>query len=140
MKDTIRFKSAVDVRIVLVLVGAPALLVGLGVLAFSSSPGAAAFQIAFGLVVAALIAALTLPCYYDLTASELSICCGYFEYCAPLDRIQRVELTSSLWSGAALSLNRIRIVMDDGQCHLISPKDRPEFIRQLEERAGRTLK
>ncbi|MCC5834642.1 MAG: PH domain-containing protein [Opitutales bacterium] len=135
-----RFKSAVDVWVLLFLVGTPVLLIALGASKLDSAPGAAYFQMGFGVLVGALIALLSIPCYYDMDDQELTIRGGFFAYSLPLNRIHKVELANGLWVAPALSVKRICIVMDDAQSHMISPKDREAFIRELEDRCDRSLR
>jgi len=68
-----------------------------------------------------------------LTEAELFIRCGVYKLVLPYSKIQRLELSCSLWNAPALSVNRVKIVHDGGFC-LVSPKNRSEFIADLQAR------
>jgi len=137
------YKSAIDLWLVAILVGVPAALIftglsvglGLNYLHWHESIGrfAGFFLVGVGVAVAALIGVLSYPCRYTLTETELHIQCGVLGWVVPYRDIRRLELSCSLWSAPALSLNRVKIVLDEG-FRLISPKNRLEFIRDLQAR------
>jgi len=137
------YKSAIDLWLVAILVGVPAALIftglsvglGLNYRHWHESIGrfAGFFLVGVGVAVAALIGVLSYPCRYTLTETELHIQCGVLGWVVPYRDIRRLELSCSLWSAPALSLNRVKIVLDEG-FRLISPKNRLEFIRDLQAR------
>lgn len=137
------YKSAVDLWLAIILIGTPLAIIftgvsigfGLHFLQWHATIGRVVGFIlfGFGLALAALIAAFTFPCRYTLREHELNIQCGILQASVPYNKIRRLELSCSLWSAPALSLNRVKIVLDDG-IRLISPRNRPEFIRDLQAR------
>lgn len=129
-----QYPSAVDTWLATILIGAPLVSVALGlyVCVFYSVAGGL-IGIAAGLSTGALIALLTLPCHYTLTDRSLKIKAGWYEDEVPLARIRQTESSRSMLSAPALSLNRVKIILDDG-FHLVSPKDRAAFIADLEAR------
>lgn len=128
MKTT--YNSAVDAWIAVVLIGAPLLVVSGGVYLLDNSLPAGIIQIAVGILVGLFIASLALPCRYVIDDSRLLIQCGFLKEEIAIAKIRGVEYSSSLWSAPALSLKRVRIILDDGW-RLISPKDRDEFINSI---------
>ena len=137
------YKSAVDLWLAAILIGTPLAIIftgvsiafGLHLLHWHAAIGRVVGFVLFssGLALAALIAAFSLPCRYTLRETELNIQCGILQATVPYHKIRRIELSCSLWSAPALSLNRVKIVLDDG-VHLISPKDRTAFIADLQAR------
>ena len=137
------YKSAVDLWLAAILVGLPLAIVftgvsigfGLNYLHWHENLGRTAgfFLVGIGVGLGTLIGALTLPCRYTLQETELHIQCGIFQSVVPYREILQLELSCSLWSAPALSLNRVKIVLNDG-FRLISPKNRKEFIEALRSR------
>jgi uncharacterized membrane protein YdbT with pleckstrin-like domain len=125
-----KFPSAIDTWLVAVLVGAPLLVIAGGVVTLSKSTSAGLVQIGIGVAIALLMALFALPCYYIIGESSLKIRCGVIEEEVPFHRIMSAERSSSLWSAPALSLRRVKIMLDDG-FRLVSPRDRDEFIETL---------
>jgi Bacterial PH domain len=140
------YKSAVDLWLAAILIGAPLAILFTGVsIAFSlhllhwhEAIGRVAgiLLVGAGLGLGALIATFSLPCRYTLGETELYIQCGVLKWIVPYRDIRRLELSCSLWSAPALSLNRVKIVFDDG-FQLISPKNRREFIADLQAHLDR---
>lgn len=128
-----RYASAVDAWLAAVLVGVPLLILGVGVVAFARSPLAGAVQIGLGLLTAGLMAAFSVPCHYTLEERALTIRCGLLKETIALGRIRAAEKSRSLWSAPALSLKRVKIVLDDGRFRLVSPRERDEFITALRQ-------
>jgi hypothetical protein len=137
------YKSAIDLWLAIILIGMPAAIIftgvsigfGLHLLQWHANIGKAVGFVLFGsgVALAVLIAMFTVPCCYTLREHELNIQCGILQASVPYNNIRRLELSCSLWSAPALSLNRVKIVLDDG-FHLISPKDRVAFIKDLQLR------
>ncbi len=137
------YKSAVDLWLAAILIGVPLAIIMTGVsIAFGlyflhwyENVGRVAgfLLVGGGCALGALIAAFALPCRYVLKETELLIQCGIFQANVPYQKIRRLELSCSLWSAPALSLNRVKIVLDEG-FHLVSPKNRLEFIADLQAR------
>jgi hypothetical protein len=130
------YPSAVDSWLAAVLISAPLAIVICGLLTVTQSIGAGIFAIVAGLGVGGLIAILAIPCRYTLTEESLRIKCGLLEEEIPLGKIGKAERSSSAWAAPALSLKRVKLTVEDGY-RLISPRDRDEFIADLESRLGR---
>lgn len=135
------YKSAVDLWLAVLLIGAPLAILftgvsiafGLHLLQWHENIGHAAgiLLVLAGLGLGTLFATFSLPCRYILGEAELIIQCGILKWIIPYRDIRRLELSCSLWSAPALSLNRVKIVLDDG-FQLISPKNRQKFIADLQ--------
>lgn len=127
------YPSRVDWWLAMLLIGAPVLVVACGLHILTQSIGAGAILIVSGLAIGALIAALAYPCVYSLTDDHLTIRAGLLHETLPLQRIRAVAPSSNPLSAPALSLQRIKLTLDDG-CRLISPRDRDAFMADLEAR------
>jgi hypothetical protein len=137
------YKSAVDLWLAAILIGVPlaifftgvSIAFGLHLLHWHETIGrVAGFSLmALGLGMGILITMFAVPCRYTLKETELDIQCGILQATVPYRAIRRLELSCSLWSAPALSLNRVKIVLDEG-FHLISPRNRREFIADLQAR------
>jgi membrane protein YdbS with pleckstrin-like domain len=137
------YKSAVDLWLAALLIGAPLVVMstgvsvafGLHILQWHGQLGwyTGVSLIGAGIAMAMLIGMFTLPCRYTLRETDLRIQCGIRETIVPYRNIRRLELSCSFWSAPALSLDRVKIVLDEG-FHLISPKNRQEFIADLQSR------
>jgi len=103
-------------------------------------------------VIACLIAFATLPALiigsglplwlmtstnYTLCNTTLLVRCGPFKWRVPIEQITTITPTSNPLSSPALSLDRLRIDYGRGQSIMISPKDKSQFIQDLESRRGR---
>ena len=131
------YESAVDLWIALMLILTPVLASGLSIyLLLDGRQGDA--MILFVTAVATLLvtAAFTYPCRYTILNDALSVRCGFICYQVPLDEIERVEPSRTLRSGPALSMRRV-LVTTRKRKHVLSPRARDEFIRDL-ERCGRS--
>jgi hypothetical protein len=127
------YPSAIDAWLIVVLVAAPLSIVATGTVLLTRSTGAGLILILSGMLVGALIAALSVPCRYTLTSAQLRVRCGIIDDTVPLSKIRSVEASNSAWSAPALSLRRVKINLDDG-FRLISPKERDLFIADLHAR------
>ena len=137
------YPSAVDLWLAILLIGIPLLLVGMGAsvslglhyLHWYAKVGFAMGMvlIALGVGLGALAALLTQPCRYTLDDDALHIQAGWYRRTIPYRSILWLELSCSLWIAPALSLNRVKIVIEDG-FQLVSPKDRVDFIKALQAR------
>ena len=68
---------------------------------------------------------------YRLTEHTLCVTSGPFRWRIPLEQIESVRPSRSVWSGPALSLDRLAIRYGRGRCLLVSPKERERFAREL---------
>lgn len=143
------YKSAVDLWLALILIGTPLMIIfsgvsiafGLHLLQWHANIGRVVgfILIGSGIAIGVLIAMFSYPCQYVLREKELQIQCGILQAIVPYHAIRRIELSCSMWSAPALSLNRVKIVLDDG-IRLISPKDRTGFIADLQSKIDATRK
>lgn len=133
------YPSRIDSWLAVVLVGAPLIVVAVGVFTLTNSVGGGLIMIITGLTVAGLIAALSIPCVYTLTEDSLKIKSGMLEDEIPLRKIRGAEKSGSTWSAPALSLQRVKITLEEGSC-VISPKDRDRFIADLAVRLEKRKK
>ncbi len=74
---------------------------------------------------------------YTLGNTMLRIKSGPFQWQIPIQEIQRISPSSNPLSSPALSLDRLRIDYSGGKSILISPKDKGQFLQDLEARRGR---
>ena len=130
------YRSAIDLWLVAVLVGAPFAIVAFGAFSLAKSISFGIGVMIFGGFIGALIAVFSIPCVYTLTDERLKIKCGLLEDNVPLATIKKAEKSSSTRSAPALSLRRVKITLEDGY-RLISPKDRDGFIADLTARISR---
>lgn len=96
--------------------------------------------VAPGLLIASVVTLGGLACLaaatsYTIAADALVVRCGPFRTTVPLAGIQTLRASRSLLAAPALSLNRIEVVASPGPWVLISPADRPRFLRELQARA-----
>lgn len=133
------YPSHIESWLAIVLVGAPLLVVAVGVFTLANSPGTGIVTIITGLIVSVIVAALSFPCVYTLTDENLMIKSRMIEEEVPLRKIRRAEKSGSMWSAPALSTRRIKITGDDGS-RFISPEDRDGFITDLEARLAKAKK
>jgi hypothetical protein len=85
-------------------------------------------------VVWAFIGSLIWPLYYAITPSVLVVRSGLLHWEIPLSSIQQVHPSHNMLASPALSLDRLRIeYIQNGKTRymLISPKDKPGFLRDL---------
>jgi hypothetical protein len=68
---------------------------------------------------------------YLIADGGLRVRCGPMEVTMPLDSIKRIANSTSMASGAALSLSRIAVEYGDSKEVIISPADRQGFIRAI---------
>ena len=128
-----KYPSAIDTWLAAVLIGAPLLVIGNGIFTLSKSTPTGLVLIGVGIAISIVMALFAYPCYYVIGERSVKIKCGIIEEELPFERIQIVEKSSSLWSAPALSLKRVKIVLDDG-FRLVSPIDRDGFIAILQQK------
>lgn len=73
------------------------------------------------------------PCRYVFEADHLLIQSGALRFQVDYADVTRIEPSRSLWSGPALSLERVRID-HDGRFVLVSPMRRERFMAELQAR------
>ena len=92
-------------------------------------------SIAFGLLTAIVMALMvvSLPCRYVLEADHLLIQAGLIRKRIPYVEITGLELSTDPRSAPALSLRRVKVYCGKS-FQLVSPRDREEFMRALQQR------
>ena len=126
------YPSKIDLWLALLVLMTPAVAVVFAVVLIRQGRAADAltlFLLGFGFLIATGM--FTFPCRYTILDDALSIRCGLLCYQIPLADVQRVERSSSLRSGPALSVRRVLVETKTGK-HLLSPKDRDRFIADLQ--------
>ncbi|MEM6471611.1 MAG: PH domain-containing protein [Planctomycetota bacterium] len=127
------YPSAVDWWVAFILIAAPAICVVLtGVLLTRGDNHGALICLVTGVGSLVITAAFSMPCRYTILADTLSIRCGLIVQRVPLGQIRAIEPSSSLLSGPALSLRRVK-VSTPSRFYLISPSERERFIEELSE-------
>jgi len=125
------YQSSVDAWLILTLYLPPFLLASLGVYLTTVPRADEALTCFFmALAVTLLNLAVTRPCRYTLTVDSLNLRCGLLSRRIALERIRSAKLSSSWRNGYALSLSRVSIELDKGQC-IVSPLDRERFVTEL---------
>jgi membrane protein YdbS with pleckstrin-like domain len=127
------YRSEIDTWILAILIVSVVVSLGAGALVVSLIGSAKAW------VLAVLIAApgsilpvwLVATTYYRIEADHLLIRCGPVEKLVPLSEIKSVTPTNNPLSSPALSLDRLRIEYGQGRAVMISPRDKDDFIREL---------
>jgi hypothetical protein len=97
------------------------------------------WAVVFVLVSWGIALSLLFPLYYEITPSTLLVRSGWIHREIPLASIQRAFPTHNPLSAPALSLDRLQVEYMQGSLPrfvLISPQDRPGFLRDLADRAG----
>lgn len=130
------YPSKIDGWFAAILLGMPLFILGLGCyLAFVTAWWAGLLVVVFGVMVAGIMACLSLPCRYTLTDRQLVIQCGWDEDHIDLTRIKDAFPSYNPLSAPALSLRRVKIILDNNSL-LISPVDRERFLQELKARVG----
>lgn len=93
-----------------------------------------------GFIICGLVVVFTLwlarVTKYVVTEDALIVFGGLFKKVIPLSSISSVTETRNPLSGPAFSLDRLEIKYDDNKFILISPKDKPAFMADLEKATG----
>ena len=75
---------------------------------------------------------ILLATHYTLDPRLLLVRSGPLKWRVPIRDITNITPTSSLLSSPALSLDRLRIEYGQGKVLMISPRNKDQFIRELE--------
>ena len=95
---------------------------------------------AIAAVLAVCVLALGLPVWivlgtrYEFAEHDLLICSGPFRWRVPLEQVRAVAPSRSVLSAPALSLDRLRIAYGRVGSILISPRDKLQFLSELQRR------
>ncbi|MFR9720872.1 PH domain-containing protein [Aeromonas diversa] len=130
----ILYRSKIDTWLAVVLVFAVLASLAGAVTALSVEPTALAWPIALVAVTvgAGLPTWLLTTTYYRLEGDALFVSSGPIRLRIPLREIVNITPTNSPLSSPALSLDRLRIEYGRGKSVMISPRNKEEFIRNLE--------
>ena len=72
--------------------------------------------------------------YYTIDATTLTAYSGPFHWTVALHEIRSVQSTRETRSGPALSFDRLRVEFGAGRVLLISPREKAEFLAELNRR------
>lgn len=125
-----RFRSDVDLWLIVVIVGAVLFVVYSGFAMRNLNPGAARIAFAAAAFIALLIATIGVPCRYTLGADSLLIQSGLIRWRIAYRDITKIEASSSPISAPAWSLRRVKISFGRS-FQLVSPREREIFMRLL---------
>jgi hypothetical protein len=131
--QSLGYVSKVDPWIAVLLALAPVVNLGIGLALWETERTAAWISLGSAVFVGAVTAVLAFPCRYRLDAGGLFIQAGVMTETVPYSRIHGVALVTSWQAAPALSLSRVKIILDDG-FRLVSPADREQFVRDLSAR------
>ncbi|WP_345683284.1 PH domain-containing protein [Novipirellula caenicola] len=135
IKTPIRYESAIDLWLLMLLMLSPVVAAVIGVyLILEGRPGDASLLFLVGAATLFVQGIFVVPCRYTILEDAVSIRCGILCYQIPIAEIQTIEKSSSLKSAPALSLRRVRI-QTAKRDYLISPKDRDGFIATIKQMA-----
>ena len=128
--------SKIDIWIALLLVAGPLILVNLGIyLHKTGEEQNSLICISAGMLIGVVTWILAFPCQYTLEDKSLLAQAGILKWRIPYAEIQTVELSNSILSGPALSLQRIEVQYDRGRI-LISPNERDLFLKELRKKVS----
>ena len=129
------YPTKVDFWLVLLLLGTILFSLVMGILVYPIS-NVSGF-IVFGVMgFEVLLLTLFLPCRYTLFDDHLFIKSGILKKKIEYVDIVTVEKSSNLLAAPAFSLKRVKINYRKGFA-LVSPRDRDDFISELERRTGK---
>ncbi|WP_442507953.1 PH domain-containing protein [Novipirellula sp. SH528] len=135
LKTPIRYESAIDLWLLMLLMLSPVVAVVIGgYLMVNGRPGDASLLFLAGAATLFVQGIFVVPCRYTILDDAVSIRCGILCYQIPIADIQQIEKSSSLKSAPALSLRRVRIQTEKRE-YLVSPKDREGFIVTIKRMA-----
>lgn len=129
------YKSKIDTWIGAILL--TAVIACLIALAASVRTGSIAATLPALVIGSALPLWLMTSTNYTLCDTTLLVKCGPFKWHVPIEQITTITPTSNPLSSPTLSLDRLRIDYGRGQSVMISPKNKSQFIQDLESRRGR---
>ena len=128
--------SKIDIWIALLLVAGPLILINLGIyLHKTGEEQNSLICISAGMLIGVVTWILAFPCQYTLEDKSLLAQSGILKWRIPYAEIQTVELSNSILSGPALSLQRIEVRYDQGRI-LISPNERDLFLKELRKKVS----
>ena len=134
-----RYRTKVDTWVVVVLAGAVALPIVIGLVAYlGTGPSPAAWlPLSIAVVMVAIICIVAVPTRYEVMPDCLMIRSGLLRWEVPLAQIVSIRSTSNPLSSPAWSLDRLEVTwLKSGNVRsiLISPERAQEFLRDVAER------
>ena len=96
--------------------------------------GATVVVLVMGVLTLALPLWIVLGTHYELADRDLCIRSGPFRWRVPLEQVRAVAPSHSVLSAPALSLDRMRISYGRTGSILISPRDKLQFLKELQRR------
>ena len=87
-----------------------------------------------GVLTLALLLWIVLGTHYELAERDLLISSGPFRWRVPLEQVRAVAPSRSVLSAPALSLDRMRITYGRAGSILISPRNKLQFLEELQRR------
>ena len=130
-----KYKSKIDLWLIIVLTGSSLLLLTLVYRNFDSQNLHA--DLIFSVLLSALAFVIWLPIpttYYVVDDDVLKIHSIFLKWEIPLSSIETIEKTSDALSAPALSLDRIKIEYKKAGIHksiMVSPRNHTEFIKKI---------
>lgn len=131
------YPARIEPWLVGLVVGAPLILITVGIFALFTSVGAGVYKILSGLVIGGVITALWPTRVYTLTDDALIIPSGSNLGVFPLSKIRAAVAVTSIWSAPVLSIRRIKLTLNDDNTLIIAPKNREAFLTDLAGRRSR---
>ncbi len=128
------FRSKIDTWLLVVMLGAPVIVLASVLPSLSSHPAELAVVAVVAVVSAGLPVWLLATTRYELSADTLKVMSGPFRWNVRVADIKSVTPTRSIVSSPALSLQRLEIRYGTYQSIIISPDDQDGFLRALDER------
>jgi len=135
----LRYKTKVDVWLVVLLAGVVALPMAIGIVGYvrtGLSP-ATWVPLSIALLIAVVIWVVAVPTRYDLTPDSLMIRSGLLHWAVPLSEVTSITPTSNPLSSPAWSLERLKVtwtVTGNARSISISPERTEEFLREVATR------
>ena len=138
MSDALVFRSKIDLWLLTLLTGSAAVCFAVGIEARNAIPETG--LLVSGTIIGICIVAGALPLWivfstkYAMFEQTLEIDCGPFHWSVVIADIERIEPTRNPLTSPALSLDRLRIDYGRGRSIMVSPENRSQFLRSLEDR------
>ncbi|MDF1754310.1 MAG: PH domain-containing protein [Verrucomicrobiales bacterium] len=135
------FPSKIDWWVGLLMALVPFIHLPLGVMVMVKGQVMFGFILIFwGMIVAAIIAALSFPCRYVLSPTTLTIRSGLVTDSFSLSKITGIKKSRTAQASPALSLDRLELSLNDDTKRVISPSRQDEFIAAIEAAIQRNAK
>lgn len=126
------YSSKIDAWLLIALVAAMVMSLYASATVLSAGPAAWWMLLLTAAVGIGLPLWLLLDTRYVLEPGQLTIRSGPFKWQVPVSDITSMTPTRNPLSSPALSLDRLRIDYGSGKSIMISPRDKEEFMKQVE--------